>query len=146
MKATPISILIYGSDAYLLETHQWAFQTRGYRVLTIMQLADLRTIPLAQPVALLVLCHALTSAERAAAIALASSRWPGIKSLVLMPDILTVPTQVLGQLCGSMNGPTPLFSIVSEIVGQGRGTPIPLSIHARSTENPGRPKLSTAAI
>ena len=86
MKTTQISILLYGRDAHLQETRKWVLQSRGYRVLTIQRLTELNRIPLTPPIALLVLCHTLTSKECSEAIDRATSRWPKIKKLALVRD------------------------------------------------------------
>lgn len=83
MNATPISILMYGRDAHLLETSQWALQSRGYRVLTMTDLSEINSIPTTPPVDLLVLGNMLTQKESTEAFAQASARWPRIKRLAL---------------------------------------------------------------
>jgi hypothetical protein len=117
MKATQISIVMYGRDAHLLETRKWVLQSRGYRILTIQHLADLNQIPLTPPVALLVLCHTLSSKECTDAVARASSRWPEIKKLALDRDRSSSPSKVLGQVMHTLDGPTHLLTTVSELVG-----------------------------
>ena len=118
MNSNPISILIYGRIPSLLETRQWVLQSRGYRVLAITSLSAFRSVPPPSP-ALLILCHSLSSKEREAATALATSRWPTIKHLVLTADNSRNPSGILGQLLHTMGGPTNLLSMVGEIVGHG---------------------------
>jgi hypothetical protein len=117
MKTSPISILLYGKDTHLLETRKWVLQSRGYRVTATLLLSDINLLPLAPPFALIILCHSLTTQEGQAAIALASSRWPAIKNLVMLVDKSRSPTGLLGQLLHTMGGPTNLLSQVSTLVG-----------------------------
>ena len=117
MKTTQISIVILGRDAHLLETRKWVLQSLGYRVLTIHRIADLNQIPSTPPVALLVLCHTLSTKECESAVARASSRWPEIKKLVLVRDNSKTAAQVLGQVRHTLDLPMRLMSTVSELVG-----------------------------
>jgi hypothetical protein len=128
MKNSPISILIYGREAHLLETRKWVLQSRGYRVVTIPDLAGIDLLPLAPPFALLILCHSLPAKEAQAATALAARRWPGIKDLVMTVDKSRSPTGLLGQLLHTMGGPTNLLSQVGALVGHTASSPNPTSI------------------
>jgi hypothetical protein len=117
MKATQITILMYGRDAHLLETRKWVLQSLGYRVLAIQRLAELNHIPLTPPVSLLVLCHTLSSKEGADAIARANSRWPEIKKLALVRDNSKNPSDLLGQVMHTLDGPALLLNMVGQLVG-----------------------------
>jgi hypothetical protein len=119
MKGPQISILLYGQDAHLLETRKWVLQSRGYRVLTVLQLSEIELLPLTPAFALLIRCHSLSDAEGEAATALASARWPAIKSLILTADKSRSPTGLLGQLLHTMGGPANLLAQVAELVGRG---------------------------
>jgi hypothetical protein len=123
MKQTAISILMYGRDANLMQTRQWVLQSRGYRVLIITHPAGIETTPLAPPIALLVFCHSLSSEERAIALALATSRWPAIKHLVLDAESSRNPGGILGQLLHTMGGPQNLLAMVGKLVGQDASAP-----------------------
>jgi hypothetical protein len=122
MKAKQPSILMYGHDEHLLETRQWVLESRGYRVVTMVHPSGFKVIPLMPPIRLLLLCHSLSPGECDAAIALASARWGGIKSLVLDADGTRAPSGILGQLLHTMEGPAKLISAVSKIVGRGLET------------------------
>jgi hypothetical protein len=119
MKANKTSIIVYGYDEHLLATRQWVLQSRGYRVFTAANLAKFKSIPLSVPVRLLILCHSLSAEECDAATLLATSRWPGIKSLVLDFDGTRMPAGLLGQLLHTNDGPAKLLSVVNEIIGAG---------------------------
>jgi hypothetical protein len=117
MKSAQISILIFGRDARLLEARRWVLESCGYRVLTARHLTDLDLISHKPPVSLLVLCHTLSSKERAAALAHASGRWPEIKKLALVRDGSETATGILKQVRQCLDGAARLLSIVRELVG-----------------------------
>jgi hypothetical protein len=117
MKSPQISITIYGRDARLLEARRWVLESCGYRVLTAMHLADLDRIPPTPPISLLVLCHTLSSKERAAAVAHATARWPDVKKLALVRDDSRTATGILRQVRQSLDGAARLLARVSDLVG-----------------------------
>jgi hypothetical protein len=117
MKKNQSPIVMLGHDEYLLATRQWVLQSRGYRVITAKDASVLTTLPLSPTVRLLVLCHTLSSDERDNAEALASMRWPDVKSLALEAEPGRAPTGILGQLLHTMDGPGKLLSMVTELVG-----------------------------
>jgi hypothetical protein len=119
MKAKQTTILMYGHDEHLLETRQWVLQSRGYRVLTMLDPSAFASIPLVPSIPLLLLCHSLSPQECNVATALASTRWPEIQSLVLDADGGRAPSGLLGQLLHTMDGPAKLISLVNRIVGNG---------------------------
>jgi hypothetical protein len=119
MKAKQTTILMYGHDEHLLETRQWVLQSRGYRVLTVLDPSAFASIPLVPSIPLLLLCHSLSRKECDVATTLAFARWPEIKSLVLDADGTRAPSGLLGQLLHTMDGPAKLISIVNGIVGSG---------------------------
>jgi hypothetical protein len=83
MKTNQASILLYGHEEQLLATRQWVLQSRGYRVVTMMDLEGLASVPSTPPVRLLLLCHTLSAEEATAAIDAVSARWPRAQSLTL---------------------------------------------------------------
>jgi hypothetical protein len=119
MKAKHTTILMYGRDEHLLETRKWVLQSRGYRVLTMLDPSALAAIPLNPSIPLLLLCDSLSTQECEVAAALASARWPEIHCLVLDVEVGRAPAGLLGQLLHTMDGPAKLISIVSRIVGTG---------------------------
>ena len=112
MKHEHVAILIFGYDKCLLETRQWVLQTRGYRVVIALDLADINALPTSRPINLLVVCHSVPMADRDAAIALAETRWPGCRHLSLAADHGRMPTGILGQLLHTMDGPAHLIALV----------------------------------
>lgn len=117
MKSHHISVLMYGHDAHLLESRKWVLESRGYRVHTIQRLTELNHIPASHPVSLIVLCHTLTFDESDEAVTRASGRWPGLKRLHLVADNSRYPSQVLGQVMHTLDGPARLIRMVTELVG-----------------------------
>jgi len=117
MKPPQISIVMLGRNAHLLESRKWALQSRGYRVHTVTHSSGLDEIPATPPAALLVLCHTLSTKERADAVARASKRWKDVKKLLLMRDSSTTPGSVLGQVERILDGPAGLLKKVTELVG-----------------------------
>jgi hypothetical protein len=122
MKATQISIVLLGHNVHQLETHKWALLSLGYRVLPIMQLADLDRVPAAPAVDLLVLCPSLSSKECAHAVAAASSRWPEVKTLALVRDSSKRPSKLLGHVRQTLDAPGRLLTTVRELVGYARSS------------------------
>lgn len=116
MKDNQTSILLFGRDEHLLVTRQWVLQSRGYRVLTIGHLSEIASIPKVPPIQVLLLCHSLLPGEGAAAIAIATSRWPEIQSLALVAETSRAPAGILGQLLHTMDGPGRLISIVGDLI------------------------------
>jgi hypothetical protein len=117
MNASQISILMYGRDAHLLETSQWALRSRGYRVLTATTLAEFDSIPHTPPINLLVLGHTLTPGECGAAAAHAATRWPAVKKLTLTHDNSSTSGGVLGRVRHTLDVSSGLLARVSELVG-----------------------------
>jgi hypothetical protein len=117
MKATQLSIVMYGHDARLLETRKWVLHSLGYPVQTVQRLSDLNRIPATPPVALLVLCHTLTPKECQDAIARASSRWPGVQKLALVRESSKAPCDVVGKVLQTLDIPARMLTTVRELVG-----------------------------
>jgi hypothetical protein len=117
MKANQTSILMYGHDEHLLVTRQWVLQSRGYRVLTRLDLAGFANIPVDPPIRLLLLCHTLSPEDCDEAIEVASARWPEIRSVALQGGVGRAPSGLLGQLLHTMDGPAKLIAVVSEMLG-----------------------------
>jgi hypothetical protein len=117
MKTNQASILLYGHEEQLLATRQWVLQSRGYRVVTMMDLEGLASVPSTPPVRLLLLCHTLSAEEATAAIDAVSARWPRAQSLTLEGTSGRAPSGLLGQLLHTMDGPAKLIAKVGEILG-----------------------------
>ena len=127
MKDNQTSVLLFGRDEHLLVTRQWVLQSRGYLVVKINHLSEIPSIPRLPPMRVLLLCHSLLPGEAAAAIEIATSRWPEIQSLSLIVDGNRAPGGILGQLMHTMDGPAKLISLVGELVA--RSAIVPGSTH-----------------
>jgi hypothetical protein len=117
MNTSQISIVLFGHDARILDSRKWALHGLGYRVLSVMNLADLDRVPATPAIDLLVLCHTLSAKESAQAVAQASARWPAIKKLALVRDPAKRPSRIMGQVRQTLDGPARLLATVSELVG-----------------------------
>ena len=118
MKTNQGSIVILGHEEHLNATRQWVLQTRGYRVLVIDDPSAIGLLPQNPAIQLLILCHSVSKPECETAIALATTRWPEVRSLMMVADRNRAPAGILGQLLHTMEGPAKLISMVSEIVGR----------------------------
>jgi hypothetical protein len=77
----PVSILLCGRDALLLQTRQWVLEAAGHQVETTTKLSEVALVSI--PVDLLILCHSLSLDECGRIFALASTRWPRIRCIIL---------------------------------------------------------------
>ncbi len=80
---TPPSVVLFGHDAYLLQTRGWLLASIGPRITIVLDLAELTQLILSQPCDLLILCHSLTPGDCAAALSLASRYAPQMRILGL---------------------------------------------------------------
>ena len=117
MENTQVSIVMYGRNANLLETRKWILNSLGYRVATILHVAEMDRIPSKPPAALLVLCHPLSSKESADAFAQASLRWHGIQRLDLMHESSRSRAGIRSEVRKTMDVPAGLLARVSNLVG-----------------------------
>lgn len=118
MKTNQSSIVILGHDEHLNATRQWVLQTRGYRVLVIEDASAIGLLPQNPAIQLLILCHSVPKPECETALALATTRWPEVRSLMMVADRSRAPSGILGQLLHTMEGPAKLISMVSDIVNR----------------------------
>ncbi len=128
MKTNQNSILMYGHDEQLLATSQWVLQSRGYRVVTMVDQSGFQSLPKTPPIQLLLLCHTLSPEERDSAFTIAQERWPGVKSLILESSPTRSPAGILGQLLHTFDGPGKLVSMVAELIGASNSLTDPPSI------------------
>jgi DNA-binding response OmpR family regulator len=117
MKAKRATILLYGCDEALLARRRWVLESRGYRILTLTDLREMRAVASAVPPSLLLLCHSLTPKERASATAAAIERWPEIRMLTLDAESSQVHSGLLGQLLHTQQGPDKLIAEVERLIG-----------------------------
>lgn len=122
MKATSPTILLFGRKEDLLDTRRWVLESRGYNVVASTSLVEMASLPKEPPVRVALLCHLLTPAERTAAAALASTRWPGVITRALT-QTSRVPTGILGRLMHTCEGPTDLVAMVRMLLRQEPAAP-----------------------
>ncbi len=119
---SPPTILIYGRDYDLLETRRLVLQKAGFQAWTVTNLTDAEKITVTQPSGLLILCYSLSMEECEKALAMAHSRQPAMKSLVMMGNM---PVCRLGQndeLMSSFDGPKALIATVNRLFGSSFST------------------------
>lgn len=75
--------MIYGRDAQLLDTRQWVLERSGYRVCTVLNLADAEQVTRAENPSVFILCHSLSPTDCTAAVEMARVAVPGMKILTL---------------------------------------------------------------
>lgn len=105
--AEPISILLYGQDSLLLQTRQWVLEAAGYQVRTTKEFSEVAPVP--DPVDLLILCHSLSLEECGRTFALASTRWPKIRCIVLPEGASACSEQMLGSVLDATENPVKPF-------------------------------------
>ena len=123
MKSASSTILLFGRQPELLDSRRWVLETRGYRVVVANSLVEMASLPKDPPVAVALLCHLLTPAERTAATALAATRWPGSVTRALTQSAPT-PTGILGQLMHTSGGPTDLVAMVRTLLREEPPAPL----------------------
>ena len=110
------SILVYGRDPRLLETRRWVLEKDGARVWTATRLAQFDLVDSDESLAILILCHSLSTEECGPAIALAESRWPRIKSLTLIAGQDGCEPGLADQVTDATRGPAHLLRAVEKLV------------------------------
>ena len=115
------SILIYGRDRQLLETRQWVLEGAGYRVSKATELAGLAQLVPVEQIDLLILCHTLSQEECGRALAVVSTRWPQVHTLLLHAGRRGSDIGSSGDVVDMREGPAKFLKTVSRLVHQGSG-------------------------
>lgn len=110
-------LLGLGKNTSLLRTRAQVLATR-YDVVSVQDLESMKALPIGSAFRVLVLCHSLSREERREAVALARSRWPGIKTL-----LVTKPTSMdedfdADRVVGSLEGPRHLLGAVQMLLAR----------------------------
>ena len=116
LMASPIVILMFGLDSHLLQTRRWVLESSGYQVRTAAELSAVDKIISIEKIDILILCHSLSLELCGRALALACSRWPRMKSLILDSSAFKCPSRRIGEVLDSMEGPEKLIAKVHELV------------------------------
>ena len=85
MSSAPL-VLIYGTDATLVQTRGWVLELAGCRVEQAGSVADVSALLSSRPIDLLLLCHSLNAEERRGALAIAHQQRPAARRLILCVD------------------------------------------------------------
>jgi CheY-like chemotaxis protein len=111
----PISILIYGRDARLLETRKMVLESAGYRVYLASDLSTADQILPEKQVDLLILCHSLSMEDCGRALAL-TYHWPMMRSLVLTAGDDGCRENLLSEVILTIDGPPKLVLTVGRLL------------------------------
>ena len=131
MKSASNTILLFGRQPELLDSRRWVLESRGYHVTVANSLVEMASLPKDPPARVALLCHLLTPAERTAATALASTRWPGcITRALTQPS--RVPAGILGRLMHTTDGPTDLVAVVRTLLKEEPPAPLKPSRRGRA--------------
>jgi hypothetical protein len=122
MKTAHSSILLFGREPEILATRQWVLESRGYGVAVTHSLAEIATVPKDTPIRLALLCHTLSPADRTAAAALTSTRWPGAICRALT-QATRMPAGILGRLMHTCEGSTDLVAMVRMLLREEPAAP-----------------------
>ena len=114
----PFAVLIFGKDAHLLETRQWVLEAAGYRVRAAADLLECDRALSTSTFQLFILCHSIALEECGRALALASSRSPTMKSLVLQAGMSNCHHGLLSVVLNAMDGPAKMISTVDALTGR----------------------------
>ena len=109
-------ILLYGDDQLLLHTRTMVLERAGLAVLTAIEASDVERIVLSQKISLLVLCHTLSSEKCEAAVSLAESIRPAIRSLVLTAGMPPCSERAHDTILSSFAGPRSLVDTVERLL------------------------------
>ena len=131
MKSAHNTILLFGRQPDLLATRRWVLESRGYNIFTAESLVEMASLPKDQSVQVLLLCHLLAPAERTAATALATTRWPGCITRALSQNT-RVPSGLLGRLMHTCDGPTDLVGMVRMLLHEPAPAPLKPSRRGRA--------------
>lgn len=77
------TVLVHGSDEALLSTRTMVLENAGFRVLSSVDQAEAEAVIERGDIALVVLCHSLSSEDCDAVVKVANEQNPPLKTLVL---------------------------------------------------------------
>lgn len=116
----PISILLFGHNARLLETRKMVLEPERHRVYMAVELSTAKRVLREKHVDLLILCHSLSMEERGRALTL-PYRWPMMRSLVLTAGDGGCPDNLLTEVIDALDGPAKVGSTAgSSSMSRGR--------------------------
>ena len=115
MPALP-SILVYGTDAVLLDTRRWVLEKAGYRVLTAQTLLEAERIAAVEPISIFLLCHSLPTEDCQKAVAAANTIRPEMKLLLMTANTPPCSQGHDEQVLSAFDGPQALIAAVQELL------------------------------
>ena len=118
------TILMYGRDAQLLQSRLLVLESRGFRVSPIYDLAHIDEALISKSFDLLVLCHTLTNDDCGRMLAVASTRWPRMKTLILTAGASGCHSKMMVEVFDILDGPSRLISTVTKMTETGSSPPI----------------------
>jgi len=111
-------ILVYGSDALLLNTRRLILESRGYRVFVATNRRDaLRIIPFHE-ITLVVWCSSASRLERENGMIVLSALKPQLKNVVLSPGSSADAERGADRVLDSTQGPEALLTAIEVMLDQ----------------------------
>lgn len=101
-------LLLYGSDAKLLETRRMVLEREGYHISAITDPISTEPYLSKTPFDLLILCHTLSPDDCLRVLSLVRLRWPRISTLHLVR--------------GASSRPETLLAAVADVLAQSSGS------------------------
>jgi DNA-binding NtrC family response regulator len=112
---SPVSILVFGQDAQLLETRRWLLDAAGFQVRTTGDYPEVVRILDAASPRLLILCHTLSSEECGRVLA-SANRPHGLKILALTAGKCGCHDLMQTESLEAMEGPAKFVSTVDKLI------------------------------
>ena len=94
-------------------------ESRGFRVSPIYDLAHVDETLSSKNFDLLVLCHTLTNEDCGRMLAMASERWPMMKTLILTAGASGCHSKMMSEVFDILDGPYRLISTVDRMTETG---------------------------
>ena len=111
------SVLILGRDAFLLETRRQVLATEGYRVVCVVDAAEVGRQFLATRTALLIICHTVPAYEVEIARVVARSQRPPVPLLVLQTGANSfTDASDTAQVLNVSSGPKGLLAATASLI------------------------------
>ncbi len=112
----PAFLLIYGSDASLIQTRRWVLERVGHRVHTALQPEQFAQMLETEPADLIILCHSLSPHDRDAALSKATQLRPELGRLILASDLAAIELRQQDELLSAFLNPQTLIGTVRNMV------------------------------
>jgi hypothetical protein len=110
------TVLMYGTDAFLLETRRLVLTSTGYLVSCVLSLSDLEHFLRFRHPHLVVLCHSLSPEAQEQACRIVRRTSPESRTLLLSTYDGTMPKD--GAVVNCFEGPARLISAMAELTSR----------------------------